>query len=56
MSFDREIDHSTGAQLGIVSISSQTHEQAKKCVAGEQGKKLYHKCWLGVPASEDVFQ
>lgn len=40
MSFDPEIDRSTGAALGIVAITFSTHEEAKKCVTNEDGKKF----------------
>ena len=33
--FEREIDRTNGAQLGILSIRYSTHEEARKCVAAE---------------------
>ena len=39
-SFDHEIDHATGAALGIVSIQFSSHEKAKACVEKEDGKKF----------------
>ncbi|KAI5118156.1 hypothetical protein M0805_000535 [Coniferiporia weirii] len=40
VSFEREIDRATGAQLGVVSIKYSTHEEAKRCVTAEEGKNF----------------
>ncbi|KAI9056360.1 hypothetical protein FKP32DRAFT_1615880 [Trametes sanguinea] len=39
-SFEPQIDRSSGGALGIVFIRYTTHEEAKKCVQSEHGKKL----------------
>ncbi|KAI0772811.1 hypothetical protein BD413DRAFT_603709 [Trametes elegans] len=39
-SFEPQIDRSSGGALGIVFIKFTTHEEAKKCVQKEHGKKL----------------
>ncbi|KAI8989151.1 hypothetical protein BD414DRAFT_514827 [Trametes punicea] len=39
-SFEPQIDKSSGGALGIVFIKYTTHEEAKKCVQSEHGKKL----------------
>ncbi|CDO74599.1 hypothetical protein BN946_scf184586.g4 [Trametes cinnabarina] len=39
-SFEPQIDKSSGGALGIVFIRYTTHEEAKKCVRSEHGKKL----------------
>ncbi|OCH94594.1 hypothetical protein OBBRIDRAFT_769324 [Obba rivulosa] len=39
-SFEPQIDKSNGAALGIVFIRFSSHEEAKKCVEKENGKKL----------------
>ncbi|KAI0943146.1 hypothetical protein AcV7_002374 [Taiwanofungus camphoratus] len=39
-SFEPQIDKATGGALGIVFIKYSTHEEAKKCVEKEHGKKL----------------
>ncbi|EJF61682.1 hypothetical protein DICSQDRAFT_85722 [Dichomitus squalens LYAD-421 SS1] len=40
MSFEPQIDKSSGGALGIVFIRYMSHEDAKKCVENEHGKKL----------------
>ncbi|KAI0325507.1 hypothetical protein GY45DRAFT_1287086 [Cubamyces sp. BRFM 1775] len=48
-SFEPQIDKSSGGALGIVFIRYTTHEEAKKCVQSEHGKKLS----LAVPGVGD---
>lgn len=45
------MDHATGAQLGIVSITYQTHDEAKKCVAAEQDRNFTTGVGMGMPAT-----
>ncbi|KAH9927944.1 uncharacterized protein BXZ73DRAFT_102452 [Epithele typhae] len=40
LSFEPQIDKSSGGALGIVLIRYSSHEEAKACVAKEHGKKL----------------
>ena len=40
VSFEPQIDKENGSALGIVFIKYGTHEDAKKCVAKENGKRL----------------
>ncbi|KAI0649953.1 hypothetical protein C8Q79DRAFT_997924 [Trametes meyenii] len=47
--FEPQIDRSSGGALGIVFIRYTTHEEAKKCVQSDHGKKLS----LGVPGVGD---
>lgn len=39
MSFEPQIDKENGSALGIVYIKFQTHDEAKRCVERENGKK-----------------
>ena len=39
-SFEPQIDKSSGGALGIVFIRYTSHDEAKKCVESEHGKKL----------------
>ena len=39
-SFEPQIDRSNGGSLGIVFMRYKTHEEAKKCVENENGKRL----------------
>lgn len=48
MSFEPQIDKENGGALGIVFIKFGTHEEAKKCVEKENGKKA-NGIGLGLP-------
>ncbi|KAL5478284.1 SET1 [Sanghuangporus weigelae] len=40
VSFERELDHVTGGQMGVASIKYSTREEAKRAVDGEEGKNF----------------
>jgi len=48
VSFEPQIDKENGSALGIVFIKYSTHDDAKKCVAKENGKRLGTGSGLGV--------
>lgn len=50
-SFEKEMDPVTGAALGIVTIQYATHEQARECVAKEDGKRYNAGVGLGLASS-----
>lgn len=55
-SFEPQIDKVNGAALGIVLIGYSSHENAKKCVEKEHGKKPTTATGLGAPGvdSEEI--
>ncbi|KAH8083344.1 hypothetical protein BXZ70DRAFT_958502 [Cristinia sonorae] len=49
VSFEPQIDKANGGALGIILIRFAFHEEAKRCVEKENGKKLVHG--MGLPIS-----
>ncbi len=45
------MDPVTGAALGIITIQYATHEQARECVAKEDGKRYNAWCWTGMASA-----
>ncbi|CAL1709865.1 unnamed protein product [Somion occarium] len=52
MSFEHQIDKSTGAALGIVLITFASHAEAKRCAEREDGKKLPQGMGLSISCGE----
>ncbi|KLO12494.1 hypothetical protein SCHPADRAFT_853807 [Schizopora paradoxa] len=48
VAFEKEMDPVTGAALGIVTIQYATHEQARECIAKEDGKRYSAGDGLGM--------
>ncbi|KAL4250990.1 Histone-lysine N-methyltransferase, H3 lysine-4 specific [Abortiporus biennis] len=52
ISFEPQIDRANGGALGIILIKYSTHEEAKKCIDKEHGKKLPQGMGLGISCVE----
>ena len=52
MSFEPQIDKSTGAALGIVLVTFSSHAEAKRCAEKEDGKKFPQGMGLSISCVE----
>ncbi|KAL6309422.1 hypothetical protein BKA93DRAFT_723765 [Sparassis latifolia] len=53
-SFEPQIDKATGAALGIVFIKFSSHDEAKRCVEKEDGRKLGTEAGVGIRGIEGM--